>query len=218
MYQEKTTADPAAAAFAIQFQSTLRGNEHTPHISTRVAKIVNVHRFALDQQTVLAAAQNGTTAGFLFFHLGAAVVNKAARLRRLSVTSQHSTALATPTAPRLRAVRFTSAGALSGTAIAVARNDPDKAAAAAILSAASTGVTAVHVAAFGSAALAGALTAVGAYDPADKNLIPPNGYEDEWPVFLPGQGFVVYQDTAGTVSDTRMFNIQGCFDEIDTTP
>src|SRR5688572_20579551 len=103
-------------------------------IQARQAKVLNVYRFALDQQTVLASAQNGTTAGFLFFHLGSGVSGKAARLRRLSVTSQHSTALATPTAPRLRVVRYTSAGALSGTAIAVALNDSNLPASAAILS------------------------------------------------------------------------------------
>lgn len=180
------------------------------------AKVLNVYRFALDQQTVLASAQNGTTAGFLFFHLGSAVSDKAARLRRLSVTSQHSTALATPSAPRLRAVRYTSAGALSGTAITPALNDSAQPAAASILSSANTGNTVVHVAAFAAAALAGALTAVGAYEPCYKDLIDPASDEDDWPIFYPGQGFVVYQDTAGTTSDTRKFNIQGCWDEIDT--
>lgn len=185
-------------------------------IQTRQAKVINVYRFALDQATVAASAQNGTTAGFLFFHLGSAVSGKAARLRRLSVTSQHSTALATPTAPRLRAVRYTSAGALSGTAIAVAKNDSVPANAASILSAVNTGNTVVHVAAFAAAALAGALTAVGAYEPCYKDMIDPAADEDEWPIFYPGEGFVIYQDTAGTTSDTRKFNIQGCFDEIDT--
>lgn len=185
-------------------------------IEARQAKVINVYRFALDQNTVLAAAQNGTTAGMLFHHLGSGVSGKAMRLRRLSVTSQHATALATPTAPRLRAVRFTSAGALSGTAITVAKNDSALAASASILSLANTGTTVVHVAAFAAAALAGALTAVGAYEPCYKDLIDPAADEDEWPVFYPGEGYVIYQDTAGTTSDTRKFNIQGCFDEIDT--
>src|SRR5688572_12223320 len=112
-------------------------------IQARQAKVINVYRFALDQQTVAAAAQNGTTAGFLFHHLGSAVSGKAMRLRRLTVTSQHSTALATPTAPRLRVVRYTSAGALSGAAVSPQRNDSALAAAASILSLVNTGNTVV---------------------------------------------------------------------------
>ncbi len=203
----------------VRTQSRVVGSD-TVHehffIQARAAKVINVYRFALDQQSVLAAAQNGTTAGFLFFHMGAGVSGKAARLRRLSVTSQHSTALATPTAPRLRAVRYTSAGALSGAALPVQLNDSAQPAAASILSSVNTGNTVAHVAPFACAALAGALTAVGAYEPCYKDLIDPASEEDEWPVFYPGQGFVIYQDTAGTTSDTRKFNIQGCFDEIDT--
>lgn len=185
-------------------------------VPVREKEVINTYRFCLDQQTVLASAQNGTTAGFLFFHMGSAVSGKAARLRRLAVTSQHSTALATPTAPRLLLKRYTSAGALSGAAIPVQKNDSTKPAAASILSAVNTGNTVVHVASIGSAALAGALTAVGAYEPCFKDVIDPASEEDEWPIFYPGEGFVVYQDTAGTTSDTRKFNLQGLFDEIDT--
>src|SRR5688500_11707163 len=92
-------------------------------IPERAARVLSVHRYAMVQQTVLAAAQTGTTAGFLFGHMGSAVVGKALRLRRMAVTSQHSTALATPTAPRLLLRRFTSAGALSGTLLAPSVND-----------------------------------------------------------------------------------------------
>jgi len=185
-------------------------------VLAREAKVFGVYRFALDQSTVAAAAQNGTTAGFLFFHLGSAVTGRAARVRRLSVTSQHSTALATPTAPRLRAVRYTSAGALSGTAITAAKNDSNFGAPSSIMSTANTGTTVVIVAAFAACGLAGALTAVGAYEPCYKDMVDPSSDEDDWPVFRPGEGFVVYQDTAGTAADTRKFSIQGEFDEIDT--
>lgn len=185
-------------------------------IQTRQAKVLGVYRFAQDQNTVLASAQNGTTAGMLFFHVPSAVTGKSARLRRLSVTSQHSTALATPTAPRLRAVRYTSAGALSASLLTPAKNETAYPTAVALLSSANTGTTVVHVAAFAAAGLAGALTAVGAYEPCFKDMIDPADDEDEWTVFVPGEGFVVYQDTAGTTSDTRKFNLQLCWDEIDT--
>src|SRR5687768_1926832 len=68
-------------------------------IQERKAKVISVYRLALVQSTVAAAAQNGTTAGFLFGHMPSTVSGKAMRLRRISFSSQHSTALATPTAP-----------------------------------------------------------------------------------------------------------------------
>lgn len=186
------------------------------YVQSRRASVLGVHRLAVAQQTVLAAAQNGTTAGFLFGHMGSAVSGKAFRIRRLSVTSQHSTALATPTAPRLLVRRYTSAGALSGAALAPTKNDSTHTSAASIFSLASTGNTVVHVGdGFGAAGLAGALTAVGAYEPCFKDIVDPAADEDDWPVFRPGEGFVVYQDTAGTASDTRKFNLVLLFDEIE---
>lgn len=186
-------------------------------VEERKARVLGIHRFALvTAYTVLQTAQNGTTAGILFFHMGSGVAGKAARLRRLSIMTAHNTALATPTGPRVRAVRYTSAGALSGAAIAPTLVDTTMIAAAAILSAANTGNTVVHVAGFAAAYVAGALTAVGAYDPTYKDMIDPASDEDEWPVFRPGEGFVLYQDVNGTASDTRQVTVQGLWDEIDT--
>lgn len=186
-------------------------------IQAREARIVSIYRLALAQATVLASAQNGTTAGFLFAHMPSAATTRAMRLRRLSFTSQHSTALATPTAPRLLIRRYTSSGALSAGLIAPNINDSAAHSVPSCLySAANTGTTVVHVGiGFGSGAIAGALTAVGAYEPCFKDIIDPAADEDDWPVFRPGEGFVVYQDTAGTASDTRKFNLQLLADEID---
>lgn len=186
-------------------------------VQQRQAKITSIYRLALVQATVAAAAQNGTTAGFLFAHMPSAVTTRAMRLRRLSVTSQHSTALATPTAPRLLLRRLTSSGALSSGLLAPNVNDAlIHATPSGLFSLVNTGLTVAHVGiGFASAGLAGALTAVGAYEPCYKDLIDPASEEDEWPVFRPGEGFVVYQDTAGTASDTRKFNLQLLCDEID---
>ena len=186
-------------------------------INQRQAAVTSIYRLALVQNTVLASAQNGTTAGMLFGHMPSAATTRAMRLRRLTVTSQHSTALATPTAPRLLVRRYTSAGALSGALLAPNLNDSAvHAAPSCLFSLANTGTTVVHVGiGFSAAALAGALTAVGAYEPCYKDFIDPASDEDEWPVFRPGEGFVVYQDTAGTTSDTRKFNLQFLCDEID---
>lgn len=187
-------------------------------IQTREAKILSIYRLALVQATVQAAAQNGTTAGFLFAHLPSTATGKAMRLRRLSFSSQHSTALATPTAPRILVRRFTSSGGLTGTLVAPNINDSlVHATPAALFSLVNTGVTVVHVGiGFATGGIAGALTAVGAYEPCYKDLIDPASDEDEWPVFRPGEGFVAYQDVAGTTADTRKLNFQLLADEIDT--
>lgn len=186
-------------------------------VQTREAKIVSVYRLALVQATVAAAAQNGTTAGFLFAHMPSTATTRAMRLRRMSFSSQHSTVLATPTAPRLLIRRFTSSGGLSGTLVAPNLNDSAlHATPAALYSLVNTGVTVVHVGiGFATAGIAGAITAVGAYEPCTKDIIDPAADEDDWPVFRPGEGFVIYQDTAGTASDTRKLNIQILCDEID---
>lgn len=187
-------------------------------VETRAAKVLSVYRLALVQATIVAAAQNGTTAGMLFGHMPSTVSGKAMRLRRLSLTSQHSTALATPTAPRLLVRRFTSSAGLSGALLAPNINDSGAHITPACLySLVNTGVTVVHVGiGFGAAAVTSAITAVGASDPCYSDIIDPASDEDEWPVFHPGQGFVVFQDTAGTASDTRKFNIQLLADEVDT--
>lgn len=185
------------------------------YIQQRRAKVLGTYRYQQAQNTILAAAQNGTTAGMLFCHVPSSVSGKAARLRRLSFTSHHSTALATPTAPRLVVTRFTSANALTTTLQTPQKNKTGYPTPVMLISPVNTGLTVVHVAPFGSGALAGALTAVGAYEPCFKDMIDPAADEDDWPEFLPGEGFVVYQDVAGTASDTRKFNLQLAFDEID---
>jgi hypothetical protein len=194
------------------------GNPQHIHffVPTLLEQVLGTYRYTQPQNTILASAQNGTTAGMLFCHVPSTVSGKAARLRRLSFTSHHSTVLATPTAPRLVATRFTSAGALTTTLQVPQKNRTSYPTPVMLISPVNTGLTVVHVAPFGSGAIAGALTAVGAYEPCFKDMVDPAADEDEWPVFEPGEGFVVYQDTAGTSSDTRKFNLQMMWDEIDT--
>lgn len=192
-------------------------HEHI-YVPERQAHVLSIYRLALVQGTVLAAAQNGTTAGMLFGHMPSAVSGKAMRVRRVSMSTQHSTALATPTAPRLLIRRFTSSGALSGALLSPNLNSSvNHIAPACLYSLANTGTTVVHVGiGFAAASITGALTAVGAYDSAPKDMIDVSSEEDAWPVFYPGEGFVIYQDVAGTTSDTRKINIQILCDEIDT--
>lgn len=183
-------------------------------IEARLREILGVYRAALAQQTVAAAAQNGTSTGFLWAHVPTAVTNKWVRLRRMYVTSQHSTVLATPTAPRLAVSRMTFTGTASGAAVVAAKNDSAAPTPVFDLRTVVTGLTPSLVALLGAIGLTGALTAVGAYAPALIDCVDTDG-EDQWTIFKPGEGLVLWQDTAGTAADTRKFNPVLVWDEVD---
>lgn len=180
------------------------------------ALVLGTYRAGLAQQTVQASAQNGTSTGFIWIHVPTAISGKSARLRRIRVDTQHSTALATPTAPRLTVVQFTFTGTASGAQVTAIENDRLGPAAILDLRTAVTGLTPTLVGSIGVAGIVGAVTAVGAYAPGWIDVIDPASDEDSWPVIAPGEGYVIYQDVAGTASDTRKINISMLWDEIDT--
>jgi hypothetical protein len=184
-------------------------------IASKQAEVLGVYRLAMPQQTALAAAQNGTSTGFLWANVPAAVSNKWTRIRRATVDSQHSTVLATPTAPRLVLTRFSFTGTPSGASLTAAKVNESMPATILDLRTAVTGMTVTLSTPLGSAGLCGSMTAVGAYAPSVNDIIKPENSEDEWPVVKPGNGFVLYQDTAGTTSDTRKFNPTIVWDDID---
>lgn len=173
----------------------------------------------MDQQTIAAAAQNGTSTGFLWAHVPTAVSNKWVRIRRLYLSSQHSTVLATPTAPRVVASIATFTGTASGAAITPGKIDSAHPTPVFDLRTAVTGLTITMGQKIAVAAITGALTAVGAYSAGpDVNIIDPGEAEDEWQIIKPGEALVLWQDTAGTTSDTRKFNPVLVWDEIDVAP
>jgi hypothetical protein len=183
-------------------------------VGGRRAEVLGVYRAALAQQTVLQAAQNGTTTGFLWLHVPAGVSGKRVRIRAIRVDSQHSTALATPTAPRLSIQRFTFTGTASWATVTPGKNDSDYPAPVLDLRTASTGLSVVLGASMAVVGICGALTAVGAWAPNKIEVVDVDD-EDEWIVLSPGEGLVVYQETGGTASDTRKVNISLVWDEVD---
>lgn len=190
-------------------------HEHI-YVKTRQAAVLGIYRIALPQQTILATAQNGTTTGFLWGHVPNAVTGKKARLRTVRCESQHSTLLATPTAPRIVVSRMTFTGTASGAAQAGVKVDTGYPSPILDLRTAVAGLTVSLVGLLGAMGICGALTAVGAYAPASIRF-GDNDEEDEWPTFAPGEGFVLWQDTAGTASDTRKANLTLVWDEIDVS-
>lgn len=185
-------------------------------IEARQAEVLGVYRRAMDQQTIAAAAQNGTSTGFLWAHVPIAVTNKWARLRRIYFSSQHATVLATPTAPRIACSLFTFTGSASGASITAGKINSSFPSAILDLRTAVTGLTVTMGQKIAAGAILGALTAVGAYSASpDINIMDPGEAEDEWPIIKPGEGIVLWQDTAGTTLDTRKFNPVLVWDEID---
>lgn len=185
-------------------------------VKVRQAQLLGVYRAATAQLAIVQTATNGTTTGLLWAHVPTAVTNKKVRLRRAFVTSQFTAATAFPTAPRLRMDRMTFTGTASGAAVTAAKVDSGYPSPVFDLRTAVTGLTPVLVAQLGNAAICGALTAVGAWAPAVIDVFPATSEEDEWNVFAPGEGFVIYQDTAGSATDTRVANLVLLWDEIDT--
>lgn len=213
--------DTTNAGKKIRTQSKVIGTD-TVHshfwVQDRAQTVLGVYRLSLAQQTAQASATNGTSTGFAWLAVPTATTTKAARIRRLTVSSQHSTALATPTAPRVAASRFT----FTGTASGASGGTPDKVdttfpASALDVRTATTGMTITLVTLIGVAPIVGAVTAVGAYGPVDNSIVDPASDEDQWPVIRAGQGIALWQDTAGTASDTRKINVNIVSDDIDLT-
>lgn len=184
-------------------------------VSVRQAQVLGVYRLGMAQLTVSATAQNGTSTGFLWAHVPVAVSGKKSRIRKIRVDSQHSTVLATPTAPRLAVSRFTFTGTASGASVALVKTDSSSPASVLDLRTAATGLTVTLVGVLGVIGLVQALTAVGAVAPGPIEFIDSDA-EDNWPLLAPGEGAVVWQDTAGTGSDTRKINLNLVSDDIDT--
>ena len=202
----------------MQTQSeSIGGNTVHSHfyIQRRQAKLLGVYRYASAQNTVLATAHTPTATAFLYMFNPTTNTTKNLRIRRAWCHSLNSSALATPTAPRLLMARGTFTGTPSGTALT-----PDKVASAyasssSYLSAAITGATVTMVSNIGAAGLVQCVTAVGAMEPADCDIFDARGNEDEFEVLAAGECAVFYQDVNGTASDTRKAQINLLWDEID---
>lgn len=185
-------------------------------IKGRQAEVLGVYRMAMAQFTVQAAAQNGTSTGFLWAHVPSAVSNKKVRIRKIRINSANSTVLATPTAARVAISRITFTGTASGASAGTpGKNDATYPASIFDLRTAVTGLTVSLVALLAVAPIIQCVTAVGAVAPRDSEIVD-TSEEDDWIVLAPGEGLAFWQDVAGSTSDTRKININLVWDEIDT--
>lgn len=158
--------------------------------------------------TVQASADTGTAGRwYLFNPVGSSVL---VAVREIGFASQHGSALATPTSPRIAIKRFAATGTPSGTAVTPAAQDTAQSAAVATLRLASTGLTVTDGAVLTAFLPTAALTAASAVPPAIEIWQP----DVEYPVILrAGEGIYCQQLDAGTASDTRRYLTDLVWDE-----
>lgn len=194
-----------------QLQTTTKTvNSQTVHrqvITTASARTrVGLYRVHAGVFTILVTA-HAATAGFwwLINPVGSSV---AVSVKKVTFSSQHGSALATPTSPRVTLERTTFTGTASGATVTPAKRVRT---AVAGLAADATAVASVRTASTGLTLTAGeqykaflpvvALTTAAAnaagtdeYDPAD---------EDAELILAAGEGIICRQADGGTTSDTR---------------
>lgn len=157
---------------------------------------------------VAAAAQTANTQGFLWVHNPSSTLLLA--VRRSNFTSQHGSALATPTSPRIAWRRFTSTGTPSGATVTPCKAKSSDPSATHSVRSAITGLTVTEVADAFAYLPVSAVTAVGACPPAYQDWNP----EDEGMISLAqNEGVVLRQLDAGTAADTRRFCVNFALEE-----
>lgn len=203
----------------LQYQSESVGGQtvYAPYmVQRRQAKILGIYRMCMAQLAILATAHTVTATAFLYLFNPTTNTTKNLRVRRMWGHSLHSSVLATPTAPRVIASRFTFTGTPSGTALVPDKLASGFAASSAYLSTLITGATVTKVSDIGAMGVAAALTAVSAVPGApDGAIFDAMGSEDEFETLAAGEGIAVWQDVNGTASDTRKAQLNVLWDEID---
>jgi len=150
--------------------------------------------------TILASA-HGSTAGFMWV-FNPLVSGKIIKIVRLDIIADMTTALATPTAPRLTVERITSTTNFSGAIIAVAKGDSTDVTNVAYVTLVSTGATITAGAAIAAAIVPANATGTVNTNPEVYNLIGEKSDVKDL-VLRAGEGIVIRQADAGTTSDTR---------------
>ena len=202
--------------------STVSANTVLSHEFPYVAqaRVLGVYSVGIAQATVTVGAMDGISTGLLWMHMPTVISGRVARIRRVTNSYQEASAIVTATAPRLRMDRFTFTGTATGATAVGAKSTFGEPYPMLDLRTAVTGLTVSLVAAASTVALGGAFTAIAnqvasTEQMVESDFVDQNVEEDAWMAILPGEGFVLYQDTIGTTSDARKMNINVFWDEVD---
>lgn len=173
---------------------------------------LGLYHFSSGKLAVQASAHTGNSSGFfwLFNPVGSAV--KMA-VRRLNIQAVFATSLSTPTVPRLAFQKFSYTGTPSGAAIGFMKRATADANAVSQLKSAMTGMTiTLDQICFATLPVVTAGTAGLMFmAPTQQEMIPQD--EDGYPILAAGEGIVCYQPDAGTASDTRIWIVNGAWEE-----
>lgn len=164
--------------------------------------------------TVLAAAQNGTSTGFLW------VINPVgstikALIQRIRAITAATTALLAPTGPRIIGQLFTYTGTPSGAASTIGKTDSTWPAAQHSQRTAMTGMTITLGAIVWSTQVPSSMTAAGVGFPLYNEYLP--NHINDAILLRTGEGVAFWQADAGTTSDTRRLTLDLNVEEIETT-
>jgi len=159
-------------------------------------------------QAVIAGTQNGTSTGTAWLQnpIGSTIT---VAVRKIFIDVSANAATAAPTAPVISFTKFTFTGTASGSTATVLPYSTGTTANQATLRGAVTGMTVTLVGEIDHFEVPAILTAVGHYG-WSKDLLFESPQAFQRGQFLelgPGEGLVVYQSVAGTVSDPRVFGV-----------
>lgn len=167
-------------------------------------------------QVISATSQTGTGSGFYWLHMSTAATVTGV-LRHVSASWGISgTVVAALTAPIVSVQKFTFNTAFSGTTLNILPTQTTATAAQANIRSTSSGATVTLVGQVAALPVPALVTTVASYGgntvlyDVSEQYTRGTGVE-----FGPGEGLVVFQPTAGTASDVRLFNMRLVWDEID---
>ena len=199
---------------------------------------VGIFSFVRPVLTVAVAAETIVTARFAGFNppfgLGiyveaGQIQQRIIRLRKIRCYSAHTTALITPTGPRLVCHKFAFTGTPSGSTFSTdagptihdsdsMSSGPGQPASFFDFRSSTGGVGITSLGNFGTSPIVQALTAVGASAPVQCDAFQSEDEDDDFMCLRPGQAFAIFQDTAGTAADTRIWYASIVWDEIPLNP
>lgn len=218
----------APADSLVQLPSTSGNTGPMIRTSTRVvgANTVHSHHFVQDEpynitgmytthsgnMTILAAAQNGTSTGFLWvINLAASTIK--AMIQRIKGVTNAVTTLAAITSPRVVGQLFTYTGTPSGATLTPGKHDSTWPAAQHSVRTAMTGMTitlgAIIYSVKAPAMVTGVGTGKGVFNEFYAN------HANDAILLRTGEGMAFYQADAGTTSDTRQFSAEISVEEVE---
>lgn len=190
------------------------GTNQRPIAVTKLKKTTHYGTYFFHSGVLsIAAGAHAATVGFIYLYNLVASLKKV-RIVSIKIQSGMTTALATPTAPRITVEKGAFTGVPSGAQIASAKSDTADAANTFYISAASTGATnGATIPVCGKMVDANATAAVNTN--SSESMALPVGEDAKDLTLSAGEYLVIRQADAGTTADTRKAIVDIIYEEYD---